>query len=129
MVSAPSDPVWVEGDPTRLTQVVSNLLDNANKFTDRGGRIDLDVRSVNGDATVTVHDTGIGITSDMLPQLFDIFAQADRSLERSRGGLGLGLTLVKGLIGLHGGRVTAASEGAGKGATFTIRLPLAPPAA
>jgi signal transduction histidine kinase len=78
---------------------------------------------------LTVHDTGIGITSDMLPRLFDIFAQADRSLERSRGGLGLGLTLVKGLIGLHGGTVTATSGGAGTGSTFTVRLPLMPPSA
>jgi PAS domain S-box-containing protein len=127
-VTGPDAPVWVEGDATRLTQVISNLLDNALKFTDRGGRIDLGLTAAGSQAVLTVRDSGIGITADMLPRLFDIFAQADRSLERSRGGLGLGLALVKGLIGLHRGTVTATSEGPGKGATFTIRLPLAPPA-
>ena len=125
----PPGPVWVIGDATRLTQVFSNLVDNAAKFTDRGGRVSLCLTVTDRQAKVIVHDTGIGITEDMLPRLFDIFAQADRSLERSRGGLGLGLALVKGLVGLHGGTVSAASEGPGRGATFTVVLPLADSAA
>jgi PAS domain S-box-containing protein len=125
-VAALADPVWVDGDPIRLMQVVSNLLDNAVKFTDRGGRVELNVSSNGGNAIIAVRDTGIGIAAGMLPRLFDIFTQADSSLDRSRGGLGLGLALVKGLVGLHGGTVSAASEGPGKGATFTIRLPLSP---
>jgi PAS domain S-box-containing protein len=124
-LDAPADPVMVDGDPTRLTQVLSNLLDNAVKFTDRGGRVELALTTVDSQATLTVRDTGIGIPADTLPLVFDIFAQADSSLERSRGGLGLGLALVKGLVGLHGGTVDAASEGPGTGALFTIRLPLA----
>ncbi|HEX4589883.1 MAG TPA: PAS domain-containing sensor histidine kinase [Gemmataceae bacterium] len=124
-VDVPPEPVYVEGDPTRLTQVFSNLLDNAAKFTDRGGRVDFRLTTRDGKALVTVRDTGVGIAEDMIPRLFHIFAQDDRSLERSRGGLGLGLTLVKGLVTLHGGSVTAESEGAGRGATFTVCLPLA----
>ncbi len=124
-ISAPADPIWVSGDPIRLTQAVNNLLDNAAKFTDRGGRVDLSISSAPDEAIIAVNDTGIGIAPEMLPRLFDIFTQADSSLDRSRGGLGLGLALVKGLIGLHGGSVSAASLGPGKGATFTIRLPLA----
>jgi signal transduction histidine kinase len=126
---APPGPVWVLGDATRLTQVFSNLLDNATKFTDRGGRVSLCLTVADRQAKVIVQDTGVGITEDMLPRLFDIFAQADRSLERSRGGLGLGLALVKGLVSLHGGTVSAASEGPGRGATFTVLLPLADAAA
>jgi CheY-like chemotaxis protein len=124
-VEAPEAPVWVEGDPTRLVQVVNNLLDNAAKFTDPGGRVD--VRVAVGDdpaeAWVTVRDTGIGIEPEMLPRLFDVFAQGDRSLERTRGGLGLGLSVVKGLVDLHGGRVEAASAGPGRGSEITVRLP------
>jgi signal transduction histidine kinase len=125
-VAAPAGPIWVDGDPMRLTQVVCNLLDNAVKFTDRGGRVELDVPKTRTEAAITVRDTGIGITADVLPRLFDIFAQADGSLDRSRGGLGLGLALVKGLVALHGGSVSVASPGVGRGATFTVQLPLAP---
>jgi PAS domain S-box-containing protein len=125
-IATPADPIWVDGDPMRLTQVVSNFLDNAVKFTDRGGWVDLDASQTGTEAVITVRDTGIGIAVDMLPRLFDIFAQADGSLDRSRGGLGLGLALVKGLVALHGGTAAAASEGEGRGATFTVRLPLAP---
>jgi PAS domain S-box-containing protein len=126
-VEAPAAPVWVSGDPTRLVQVVNNLLDNAAKFTDPGGRVDvrLAVAGAPPEAVVTVRDTGIGIDPEMLPRLFDVFAQADRSLERTRGGLGLGLSVVKGLVTLHGGRVEAASAGPGRGAELTVRLPLA----
>jgi CheY-like chemotaxis protein/nitrogen-specific signal transduction histidine kinase len=126
-VAVPAGPIWVEGDPTRLAQMVGNLLHNAHKFTDPGGRVSVGVtlepesRSV----FIRVRDQGIGITAEMLPHVFEVFTQADRSLARSRGGLGMGLALVKGLAQLHGGEVGAASPGLGQGAEFTIRLPLA----
>jgi PAS domain S-box-containing protein len=124
----PELPVWVQGDPTRLAQVLGNLLQNAVKFTDHGGKVA--VRVVVGEAhqqaVLTVRDTGIGIEPHMLPRLFDAFAQADRSLDRSKGGLGLGLALVKGLVELHGGEVHAASAGPGQGSEFTVRLPAEP---
>jgi signal transduction histidine kinase len=132
-LSAPPEPIWVEADPTRLAQVVSNLLSNAAKFTDRGGAVTVGLRTgfttcaAGGEhaiATLTVKDTGIGIEPEMLPHLFETFTQADRSLDRSRGGLGLGLALVKGLIALHGGEVRAASDGLGQGAEFTVWLPM-----
>jgi signal transduction histidine kinase len=124
-VTVPDNPIWVDGDATRLTQVVGNLLDNAAKFTDRAGRVDLALEARDGFALVSVRDTGIGIAADLLPRLFVVFAQGERGLDRSRGGLGLGLALVRGLAHLHGGTATGASEGPGKGATFTVRLPLA----
>jgi CheY-like chemotaxis protein len=127
-VDVPEVPVWVEGDATRLVQVVGNLLHNAVKFTPKGGAVS--VRLVgDGDraeAVLTVRDTGIGIEEEMLPQLFEPFAQADRTLDRSKGGLGLGLTLVKGLVELHGGEVHAASAGPGCGAELVVRMPLQP---
>jgi signal transduction histidine kinase/ActR/RegA family two-component response regulator len=130
-VDLPPGPVWVDGDSTRLDQVVGNLLQNAMKFTEQGGAISvrLAVEEGGGGAAVTVHDTGVGIEAALLTRVFDTFMQADRSLERSRGGLGLGLALVKGLVGLHGGEVQAASAGVGRGAEFTVRLPLAAEAA
>jgi signal transduction histidine kinase len=131
-VEAPETPVWVKGDSTRLRQVLHNLLDNAAKFTDRGGRVNVRVSTdpAQGHAVVAVRDTGVGIEAEMLPRLFEVFAQADRSLHRSRGGLGLGLAIVKGLVKLHGGDVQAASAGPGCGAEFCVRLPLeAEPAA
>ena len=124
----PETPVWVMGDSTRLAQVLDNLLHNAAKFTDRGGKVTVRV-VLDGDrrqAVLSVSDTGTGIEPEMLPRLFDAFAQADRSLERSKGGLGLGLTLVKGLVELHGGEVGAASAGPGRGAEFSVRLPVQP---
>jgi signal transduction histidine kinase len=122
----PQAPVWVMGDPTRLAQVLDNLLQNAAKFTDPGGRVTvrLSVEERQDFATITVHDTGIGITPELLPHVFESFTQADRSLDRSRGGLGLGLALVKGLIERHGGAVRATSAGPGYGAAFGISLPL-----
>jgi CheY-like chemotaxis protein len=125
-VEAPQTPVWVNGDATRLTQVLQNLLDNAGRFTDAGGHVEVRLTADTGrrQAVLSVHDTGVGIEPEILPQLFDVFAQADRSLERSRGGLGLGLTVVRGLVELHGGHVEAASAGPGQGAEFTLRLPL-----
>jgi PAS domain S-box-containing protein len=125
-LEVPDVPVWVKGDATRLTQVLDNLLENALKFTPRGGRVTVGVRTEAEPrrAVLSVRDTGAGIDPDLLPRLFDVFSQADRSLDRSKGGLGLGLTLVKGLVELHGGEVAAASAGPGRGAEFVVRLPL-----
>lgn len=127
-VYVPDMPLWVEGDPTRLTQAIGNLLHNAHKFTSSGGVITvrLEREKDGGMGVVTVSDTGIGIEPAMLPCVFDIFRQAEQGLARSRGGLGLGLALVKGLVEMHGGDVRAASKGLGKGAEFTLRLPLGP---
>ena len=124
-VEVPDTPVWVRGDAVRLTQVVANLLDNA-KFTDPGGSmtVRLEVAPDRRQAVLKVRDTGIGMTPETLADLFQPFRQADHSLERSRGGLGLGLAVVKGLVELHGGEVSAASEGLGRGAELTVRLPL-----
>jgi PAS domain S-box-containing protein len=122
-VETPPEPVWVYGDQTRLTQAVGNLLNNALKFTDSGGTVSVRVTVVDGRSSVIVRDSGIGIEPDMLAHLFEPFAQADRSLERSKGGLGLGLALVKGLVELHGGTVKASSGGAEKGAEFVIEVP------
>ncbi len=126
MVLVPPRPVWVSGDPTRLTQVLTSLLSNSAKFTDPGGEVHvaLSVLADRRQAVLSVRDTGIGIDQDMMPQLFDVFAQADRSLDRTRGGLGLGLALVKGLVQLHGGEVEAHSDGPGQGSEFLVRLPL-----
>ena len=125
VVESPETPVWVRGDETRLVQVVDNLLDNAVKFTDRGGRVDiqLNVDGRAGEAVVQVRDTGIGLGPEIREHLFDVFSQEDRSLDRTRGGLGLGLAVVKGLVERHGGRVLAESAGTGQGTVFTIRLP------
>jgi signal transduction histidine kinase/CheY-like chemotaxis protein len=126
VLDVPAAPLWARGDATRLAQVLHNLLDNATKFTPAGGEVH--VRLAAGrdarQAVLTVRDTGVGIDPEMLPRLFDVFTQADRTLERTRGGLGLGLALVRGLVGLHRGQVQAASAGPGKGAEFTVRLPL-----
>ena len=120
------EPLWMIGDPTRLAQVVGNLLQNANKFTDAGGNVTVRLRAdlESGTAVLTVQDTGIGMEADLLGRLFEPFRQADRSLDRSRGGLGLGLALVKGLVELHGGSVRSASAGLGLGSEITITLPL-----
>jgi PAS domain S-box-containing protein len=122
-IGLPPDPVPLEADPTRLAQVFTNLLTNAAKFTDRGGRIDLSAERQDGAVVVRVTDTGIGMAPDVLAGAFDLFRQADRSLDRSRGGLGIGLTLVKRLTELHGGTVSAHSPGPGKGSEFVVRLP------
>jgi signal transduction histidine kinase/DNA-binding response OmpR family regulator len=125
VVEVPSEPVWIEGDPTRLVQVVGNLLHNAHKFSQAGGtitvRLDRDGENM---ARISVTDAGIGIEPNMLLHVFDVFRQADQGLDRSRGGLGLGLALVKGLVALHGGSVEACSEGLNRGAEFRIRLPV-----
>jgi PAS domain S-box-containing protein len=123
--SWPADPVYVDADPTRLEQILSNLVQNAIKYTDKGGRIQVRVEREGAEVVCRVKDSGIGIEPDMLPFVFDLFAQADRSLDRSRGGLGIGLTLVRRLVEMHGGRVEARSEGTGKGSEFLIHLPRA----
>jgi signal transduction histidine kinase len=124
VISGPEEDVWLDVDAVRLSQVVGNLLHNAAKFTSRGGRISLEVSLGRGSLEISVADNGMGIAAEVLPSVFDLFSQADRSLERSQGGLGIGLSLVKGLVEMHGGTVSAQSAGAGKGSLFTIRLPL-----
>lgn len=121
----PDEPLYVQGDPVRLAQVIANLLNNAAKYTPNRGQIAISVRCDDRDVAIRVSDNGVGIPPDVLPRVFDLFVQADRSLERSRGGLGLGLTLVRQLVELHGGSVAAHSAGIGLGSEFTVRLPLA----
>jgi PAS domain S-box-containing protein len=125
-VRAPETPVWVTGDATRLTQVIDNFLTNALKFTNPDGQVSLAVATAGDRATLSVRDTGIGIEPEVLPTVFDVFAQADKSLDRSRGGMGLGLAIVKGLVELHGGAVTARSEGLGRGTEMLVELPVEP---
>jgi signal transduction histidine kinase len=124
-VDIPASGIPVDGDGTRLTQVFANLLHNASKFTDRGGHITLSLQRTGSDVEISVRDTGEGIASEMLEQIFEMFAQADRSLERRHGGLGIGLTMAKRLVELHGGTISARSDGVGRGSTFLVRLPLA----
>ncbi len=115
--------VFVDVDPVRFEQIVVNLLTNAAKYTDEGGKIHVSAAREGAEAVVRVRDTGLGITPEFLPQIFDLFIQADRSLDRSMGGLGIGLTLVKNLVELHGGQVSAHSEGLGRGSEFVVHLP------
>jgi PAS domain S-box-containing protein len=117
--------LWLNADPQRLAQVFANLLNNASKYTEPGGRIDVTLRREDGEAMVSVRDSGIGMSADQLAQVFDLFVQVDASLERTRGGLGIGLTLVRQLVEMHGGRVLARSEGLGRGSEFIAYLPLA----
>jgi PAS domain S-box-containing protein len=122
-VSLPAGPLRVEADATRLEQVLSNLLNNAAKYTNPGGHIWLTAERDCGAVVLRVRDTGIGIAPEMLPRVFDLFVQAERPLDRSQGGMGIGLTLVKRLVELHGGRVEAHSSGIGHGSEFVVRLP------
>jgi signal transduction histidine kinase len=119
----PPEPILLDADPTRLAQVISNLLNNAAKYTEIGGHIWLTVSRQDGEAVVRVRDNGIGMPADLLPHVFDLFTQAERSLDRSQGGLGIGLTLARSLVTLHGGHISAHSEGPGKGSEFVVRLP------
>jgi CheY-like chemotaxis protein len=124
-VNAPTKPLFINVDPARFSQVFSNLLNNATKYTEAGGVIEVTARQEGGQAVVSVRDNGIGIECEELAHVFDMFRQVDQSLEKSRGGLGIGLTLVRRLVELHGGSVNAQSEGPGKGCEFTVRMPLA----
>jgi len=117
-------PVWVEGDAARLEQVLTNLIDNALKYTPPGGRVSVTVRAEGPDAVIRVRDTGVGIASDLLPRIFDVFVQARQKPDRAMGGLGLGLALVKRLVEMQRGTVGVASDGPGRGAEFMVRLPL-----
>ncbi|WP_164103875.1 hybrid sensor histidine kinase/response regulator [Candidatus Laterigemmans baculatus] len=123
-VELPEQPLWLEADPTRLTQVFSNLLNNAAKYTQRNGRIWLTVEQQPEVAVVTIRDNGTGIPGHMLESIFSMFTQVDHSLERGQGGLGIGLTLVKTLVEMHDGSITVHSDGEGHGSEFVVRLPL-----
>jgi PAS domain S-box-containing protein len=123
-VALPDEPLGLEADVTRLVQVLSNLLNNAAKYTPAGGQVSLAAWREDGHALVSVSDTGVGIPPEALGSVFEMFTQVRSSLDRAQGGLGIGLSLVRRLVELHGGRVSAASAGRGKGSTFTVRLPL-----
>jgi signal transduction histidine kinase len=125
VVDVPEEPVLVEGDRTRLSQVFSNLVNNAAKYTEPGGRIELTLRKEGEEAVVCVRDNGIGLDGASLDSIFEMFVQVDRTLERTQAGLGVGLTLARRLVTLHGGTLAVKSEGAGQGSEFEVRLPLA----
>jgi PAS domain S-box-containing protein len=125
-LSLPDRPVYVVGDGTRISQILGNLLNNAGKFTNPGGTVSVSLHGEEREAVLKVRDTGVGIDPALLPQIFDPFMQGERNLPRNPGGLGLGLALVKGLVEAHRGTVRVHSGGVGKGAEFTIRLPLEP---
>ncbi len=124
-LEVPAAPLILEADPVRLAQVLANLLNNAAKYTEAGGQIWLAVRQEDERVAISVRDTGTGIPSDMLPRVFELFTQIDRHADRAQGGLGIGLTLVKSLVEMHGGSVTAESDGPGRGSEFVVRLSLA----
>jgi CheY-like chemotaxis protein len=123
-VVLPDAPLYLDGDPVRLAQLFSNLLNNASKYTEAGGHIRLAVERQGSDVLVSVKDDGIGITAEMLPRIFEMFSQATPALERSQSGLGIGLSLAKGLVELHGGSIEARSDGPGRGSEFVVRLPV-----
>jgi len=120
----PEEPLALYGDVTRLEQVFSNLLRNAVKFTEPGGRIEISAEGQGAEAVARVRDDGIGMPADLLPRVFDLFTQGEQGLDRTGGGLGIGLTLVRSLVEMHGGRIEARSEGPGRGSEFEVRLPL-----
>jgi signal transduction histidine kinase/ActR/RegA family two-component response regulator len=127
-INLPTEPLRLQGDQARVVQVIANLLHNAGKYTERGGRVTLTGGREGDEVVVRVLDTGIGIEPEMLGGVFDLFTQVDRALPRAQGGLGIGLTLVRRLVELHGGRVAVHSDGPGRGSEFTVRLPAPPPA-
>jgi PAS domain S-box-containing protein len=129
VVTAPKSGLLIDGDASRMTQIVSNLLTNAAKYTPPGGHVWLNAGLEGGDAVIRVRDDGEGMGPDLLPHVFDLFVQGPRTIARSEGGLGLGLALVKNLVGLHGGTVTATSEGVGRGSEFVVRIPALSPTA
>ena len=122
-LSVPAEPIYVDGDPVRLEQVLSNLMSNALKYTPAGGHIEVELGDEDGTAVIRVRDNGVGIDEEMLPRIFELFTQAEVTLARSRGGLGLGLALVRSLVQLHGGTVLARSAGVGQGTELEVRLP------
>ena len=124
-VALPPNPIFLNADPTRLAQVLGNLLSNACKYTDKGGQMSLTVEREGDQAVIRLRDNGIGIAADQLPRIFEMFVQIDTSLERSVSGLGIGLTLVKSLAEMHDGTVEACSAGVGQGSEFVVRLPIA----
>ena len=123
-VSLPAEPIYVEADFVRIAQVVSNLLNNAAKYTEESGTVSLSLAREEQAAVVRVRDSGVGIPPEMLPRVFDMFAQVNTTLQRAQGGLGIGLGLARTLVEMHGGRIEARSEGAGRGSEFCVRLPL-----
>jgi signal transduction histidine kinase/ActR/RegA family two-component response regulator len=123
-----TEPVWVDGDADRLQQILTNLVTNAIKYSSPGASIRVTLRSEAGDAVLSVEDTGVGISPRLLPFVFDLYVQADRTLDHAQGGLGIGLTLVRRLVELHGGTIVASSEGEGRGSRFIVRLRQIPPA-
>ncbi len=128
-VSLPAVPLQVDGDVTRLAQVFSNLLINAAKYTPSGGRLGLTMEAVGEEVEVRVSDNGIGISAEQMPHLFEMFTQGDSLPDRAQGGMGIGLSLARGLVEMHGGRISAHSAGPGLGSEFVVRLPLAGSAA
>jgi signal transduction histidine kinase len=124
-VEVTKEALYVDGDPVRLEQVVSNLLTNALKYTPTGGAIEISFRREGAQAVLEVRDEGVGLAPDMISRVFDLFSQAERTLDRSQGGLGIGLTLVRRLVELHGGTIEATSEGVGRGSSFRVQIPLA----
>jgi CheY-like chemotaxis protein/anti-sigma regulatory factor (Ser/Thr protein kinase) len=127
-IDVTTERVWVDGDAVRLEQVLTNLVTNAVKYTPAGSRIRVTLRGDGDDAVLTVEDPGLGISAELLPSIFDMFVQGDRTLDRTLGGLGIGLTLVRRLVELHGGTVGASSDGEGQGSRFTVRLRQVPAA-
>jgi CheY-like chemotaxis protein len=123
-VELPNEPVYLDADPVRLAQVLGNLLHNACKFTDPGGHVALSAKREGRELVLVVSDDGIGLAPDQIEGIFEMFVQADKSLERARGGLGIGLTLTRRLVELHGGTITARSAGPGAGSSFEVRLPI-----
>ena len=129
VVNLETTPVWVDADVIRIEQIISNLVSNALKYTPAGGTITIRVSRDNGFAVLTVEDTGVGMQPHLLSRIFDLFVQGERRLERTQGGLGIGLTLVKRLVDLHKGRIDVTSAGPGRGSAFTVRFPRIEPAA
>jgi CheY-like chemotaxis protein/anti-sigma regulatory factor (Ser/Thr protein kinase) len=123
-LNLPDEPVWLSGDPARLAQVLANLLHNAAKYTAAGGCISVAARKEGGRLAISVSDNGIGLEPELRDKVFDLFVQGPNSIEMARGGMGLGLTLVRSLVQLHGGSVEARSNGAGRGSEFVVTLPL-----
>ena len=125
-MTLPAEHLIVEADPTRLSQVILNLLNNSAKYTEEGGRISLLVERQSEQAVIRVRDDGMGIAPELIPRVFELFTQAERTIDRSQGGLGIGLTLVRRLVEMQGGSVEAYSDGPGRGSEFVVKLPVAP---